>query len=930
MADKKTRADNIHDQMPALYNTRANDNWKALVESLGDVDQETLDLVESVRQQFFIKTASRPYLDRLGTANLVQRPRFVGMDDPTFREFIPVMSYQPKQVKLIMDKLLDIFFFKESTTSFISSGLTAPFNLEDEWELEYNVDNFVEERIEFRTEEFTDIDNATADEVVAAINRQATNSYAIAFEDSITKLISIRIFTNTVGSKGSVRMTGGRANIGLQFDGYNTNAGNGIGTEWNVDKVGDTVTLTYTGTGGSPNIDQLQVGDVVIITRPGNEGSFTITDVDATNNTIQYLNLFATNETFVQDASNDVKFMTPLEANVYLRDRRAVVWEVKPGEIIVEMPPTPPVVQRRRIGSAHINGIESLVTATPTTDSLTLANADKFPDTGGRFFFAPLNEIQTYHPADMATDVHQFKSKLSSCLPVYTYTGKTGSTLEGISPALPTAANTTPINLVSANRDNNNTITVTTTTPHDYKVGDYVVIEDAVLGAAPDPNEQFRTTFAGDMTIADIAGGSNVGTIGGAGGSIVGGKFVSGGAAYIDYDKAGNWSPNVGTIRFKYTPDFTGFPPNAFNLLYHQALSVPALGNSIFINWSPTGNVAIYMSDNLNVPFVNSSIGGPVAGVNGVEQEWELNYDVPGGTVRLFVDGVEIGTISGPFAGSQVDTAAAGVIRLGSGTTGSPISGSFDDLQIFTNVQHTSDFAGEIPRTLASVGGGTGLDVNGTWKITNIISDTEFEVYSFSGPFGEKLSTGGTVRIERIGTSDAGSRVILTTAQIEEGLEGPFLWDENSDFVLSSLTTNLTAEIEAGTTQRNILVDPNDIPNESGRLIFDFGTEKQEGPVRYFFKPSDTSLALDPSYVFQFSHDVGSSVTMIRRRGGIEFAGVGEEYAGYITDPAAAREVLQELMEEVKSVGIFINFLIRYPEQFYATIDVYRSGVDPG
>ena len=69
---------------------------------------------------------------------------------------------------------------------------------------------------------------------------------------------------------------------------------------------------------------------------------------------------------------------------------------------------------------------------------------------------------------------------------------------------------------------------------------------------------------------------------------------------------------------------------------------------------------------------------------------------------------------------------------------------------------------------------------------------------------------------------------------------------------------------------------------------------------------------------------------MIRRRGGVKFTEKGDEFAPYITDPAAARIVLQGLMEEVKSVGVFIDFLIRYPEYFYATIDTYKSGIDPG
>jgi len=148
-------------------------------------------------------------------------------------------------------------------------------------------------------------------------------------------------------------------------------------------------------------------------------------------------------------------------------------------------------------------------------------------------------------------------------------------------------------------------------------------------------------------------------------------------------------------------------------------------------------------------------------------------------------------------------------------------------------------------------------------------------------------------------------------------------------FSLASLTANLTAEIKAGTTKRNIAVTANDIPNSECRVIFDFGTEKQEGPVRCFYKPNASSLAIDPSYVFKFTHDITSAVTMIRRRGGIQFGGVGAEYAGYISDPAAARIVLQELMQEVKSVGIFINFLVRYPQLQYATIDVYKSGIDP-
>lgn len=127
----KTKTDRIHDQMPRFFKTRTNPNWKALVGALGESDQNVTDLVEEVRKQFFVKTASRPYLDRLGANYRVSRPKFVGMDDPTFRTYIPVLAYQPKQVKYVMDLLLDIFFFKSTTTAFTQSEDFQPIHLVD-------------------------------------------------------------------------------------------------------------------------------------------------------------------------------------------------------------------------------------------------------------------------------------------------------------------------------------------------------------------------------------------------------------------------------------------------------------------------------------------------------------------------------------------------------------------------------------------------------------------------------------------------------------------------------------------------------------------------------------------------------------------------------------------------------------------------------
>ena len=243
--DNKTKADRIFDLLPKYFNARADENWSGLVAAIGEEDERLAQLAEEVRKQFFVKTSSRPYIDRLAANNNLQRPRFVGMSDNDFRRFIPIVAYQPKQVKRIIDEMLDLFFLKDATTAFLSTELYEPFALSDTWDLNLTVDAINQERIVFSASDFTNIAAATANEVVAAYNRQAKYSYAITYYDSNTKQTYIRIFTNTIGAQGSMSISGGLANIGLELNGFLNDLGTGSNTQWVVTKIGNTVTFTY-------------------------------------------------------------------------------------------------------------------------------------------------------------------------------------------------------------------------------------------------------------------------------------------------------------------------------------------------------------------------------------------------------------------------------------------------------------------------------------------------------------------------------------------------------------------------------------------------------------------------------------------------------------------------------------------------------------
>lgn len=702
MAGNKTATDKLHDLLNPYFNTRVNPNWKAIVETIGDLDQDVADLVEEVRKQFFIATAYRPYLDTLGINVGVTRPKIVGMDDPTMRQYIPILSYQPKQVRQIIDDLLDLFFLHEATTAFAESSANENYSLKDGWELSYKVDGNNQEYITFTAAEFTNITSATAEEISASINRQALYSFAIPFLDRANNVTKVRIFSKSLGSRGSLEILGGRANIVIQFPNI-LDAGSGTTTVWNASKIDDDMTFTYV-SGTDPNLYRVQAGDIVIIDIPGNNGSFELTNVDLTNNAFSFVNLMGTAETFNHGTTPGyfVRFLRKQKSVVFTRENRAVVWEISPGEVVVEIPATPPIVRRELKGSAHLNGVVGVMTTRISNSSLTISDASMWP-ISGQFILEPEEEIQTHilttsENVDVSQTIH---GRFDAVDGRFTYTGKTGNTLTGITPNLPEASGIYESSIASISRNGSNTVTVTTSLPNDFVDGQAV-------------------------RILDVTGGSNFNT-----------------TQYVTV---------ISNTQFTYT--------------------------------------------------------------------------------------------------------SVGIVQSG---------------------------------------------------------------------------TGGTIRGEKIGLKDSGSKLYLTTAQLNTGIIGPYMYDTKAPFVVSVNTATLVNNsITAGSILTNIEVSkPNTIPNQPGYLIFDYGLETQEGPVKYLYKASEGVVFLDPSYVFQHSHAIGSGIDAIRKKGPQIMSGLGKEMAFYTTDPGAVRGILEDLIKDVKSVGVYLRFLVRFPKQYYSDYDVYGKTEDP-
>lgn len=158
---------------------------------------------------------------------------------------------------------------------------------------------------------------------------------------------------------------------------------------------------------------------------------------------------------------------------------------------------------------------------------------------------------------------------------------------------------------------------------------------------------------------------------------------------YVDYPAVGNAdSVQVGAIRFKVTPSYSGTP--AANMIIALISKSTNDNNRIEIRQRTSdGGIVIVIFDSTGTSIMANSLGvwNPTALT---EYEFELNWDITLGSTRLFIDGTQHGSTL-----TQTGTRSSDVdiIRIGSSRLASESSNfQLDDLMIFDTVQHTTDY----------------------------------------------------------------------------------------------------------------------------------------------------------------------------------------------------------------------------------------------
>lgn len=157
--------------------------------------------------------------------------------------------------------------------------------------------------------------------------------------------------------------------------------------------------------------------------------------------------------------------------------------------------------------------------------------------------------------------------------------------------------------------------------------------------------------------------------------------------------------------------------------------------------------------------------------------------------------------------------------------------------------------------------------------------------------------------------------------------QGSFIYSPNTPYVVTGTQTTTQDTINAGDVLTKLtVVDASEFPEEPGFLIFDWGLNGQEQPVKYIGRPNDRTLLLDPSHVFTKDHPIGSDVNLLDPD--LEAFSIrknGDDLAFYLPSPSDARVVVQNLLAKLAAAGVIVNFVILLPEYKYIKTNPYTT-----
>lgn len=362
MADNPT----ISQRIRAFLNRAIKGKFaNAMIDALAVGDNFNEQNIVALKDNIFVATAEKRYLDKLLASYGVIRPPGVGIDDDSIRE-VAISTTNNQLVSNIFLEVLELFYGEDAVKANVLAGLEENYQLIDGMDLFIKQDGIdTPLRVEFKSEDFENIAAAKAIEIASIISREAVKAgytlYATNFLDAAANKTYVQLFSGTRGPKSAISVTGGSAQNILRFPTLKPTTQT-VGTQFTVTVEGGSVRYTWTA-GADPGLQNVDVGDYVNIKSApfpvDQAGSFTITAVVPDTVGLGY---FEVSNPIVQSGGvvnlanqDDLRFFAPKRNTLNDLTRFATMYEVNPYEAVIFLPATTRIVRRALKGGWHIH-----------------------------------------------------------------------------------------------------------------------------------------------------------------------------------------------------------------------------------------------------------------------------------------------------------------------------------------------------------------------------------------------------------------------------------------------------------------------------------------------------------------------------------------------------------------------------------------------
>ncbi len=336
-------------------------NVDAVLEALSTGDAHNARTAEAVHDQLFIVTAEGQFLDQKLADSGVVRPGDVGLSDEAFRE-LGITITARKQVRDLISEVLEIFYGPETSRATALTDLVEPYFLEDGDNLLVKLDDSTEAQIIFSSDDFTNINAATAQEVADAITKsfrdQGLSASALVFNQDTGNFV--RLISGTIGPASSLVVNGGKAQNVFRFPQIRSTSNTSL-TQWTLSiEPGSIIRYTWTG-GPNPSVGKIREGDYANVFGTSfdllNRGTFDVVDVQGGtigNAFVDVFNPVGVAEVVVQGTDNAILFFQPERRTLNSETRFTALFQSTPGVLQIFLPATTRIVRRFREGAAHI------------------------------------------------------------------------------------------------------------------------------------------------------------------------------------------------------------------------------------------------------------------------------------------------------------------------------------------------------------------------------------------------------------------------------------------------------------------------------------------------------------------------------------------------------------------------------------------------